>query len=235
MQNDSTPPAINQDTNPTASANPADTPQNSIESPLQPPTEPEQKSGWDTFKSLLSTLGIFLLAPLVAILLTAFVFQSYEVDGQSMERTLQDKDRLIVYKLPRTWSRMRGQHYQPVRGDVVVFTKSGAFEGASNRQLIKRVIGVPGDHVVVKDGVVTIFNQANPTGFNPDENQSYSENLPPTTEGNIDITVDEGHVFVLGDNRSNSQDSRIFGPIDTETISGTLLLRIFPFDSFESY
>ncbi len=176
------------------------------------------------------------MAPLIAVFLTAFVFQSYEVDGQSMEITLQNQDRLIIYKLPKTWSRVWNNEYMPSRGEVIVFTKHGneAFGGEEDKQLIKRVVGLPGDHVVVKNGKVTIYNEDQPNGYNPDEGQSYEEGFD-STEGNIDITVDEGEVFVLGDNRGNSLDSRYFGPIKTSDISGELVLRIYPFNKFDAY
>src|SRR5690606_12701616 len=95
---------------------------------------PRSHSTLETIKSLASTLAIFLLAPLVAIFLTAFVFQSYEVEGQSMERTLQNHDRLIVYKLPKTIANFSRQTYQPKRGEIIVFTKTGVIPGGNKRQ-----------------------------------------------------------------------------------------------------
>src|SRR4051812_22701390 len=75
------------------------------------------------WRDILSTLLILVAAPLIALLLTAFVFQSYEVDGQSMETTLHDHDRLIVLKVPRTVSRLTNHPYIPHRGDVIIFVK----------------------------------------------------------------------------------------------------------------
>jgi len=98
--------------------------------------------------SIFQTIGILLLAPIMAFFLTAFVFQSYQVDGPSMEYALQNNDRLIIYKLPRTWAKITGRSYIPRRGDVVVFTKHdlAQYENADgDRQLIKRVIGLPGE------------------------------------------------------------------------------------------
>lgn len=172
----------------------------------------------------------------MALVLTAFVFQSYEVDGPSMETTLQNQDRLIVYKLPKTWARIWGNDYLPKRSEIIVFTRhtGDEFTGQADKQLIKRVIGVPGDRVVIKGGKVTVFNNGHPGGYNPDEDQAYSESIKATT-GNVDITVDEGEVFVLGDNRDNSLDSRVFGPVSLDDISGELVLRIYPFNKFDGF
>jgi signal peptidase I len=133
-----------------------------------------------------STIFILLLAPAIAVLLTLFVFQSYQVDGPSMEATLQNNDRLIVWKLPRTWAKVTGHQYIPKRGDVIILNESGlnSFGSpADSKQLVKRVIGLPGDRVVVKDNVLTIYNAENPRGFQPDATLPYGQNsaIPPTS------------------------------------------------------
>ena len=110
-----------------------------------------QKDGW---RNVVSTIAILVIAPMVAVLLTAFIFQSYEVSGPSMETTLNNNDRLIVWKMPRTWSRITGHAYVPKRGDIIIFDQTGLPDG--EKQLIKRVIGLPGDRVVVQNGVLTI-------------------------------------------------------------------------------
>src|SRR3990167_7259732 len=105
--------------------------------------------------SALTTVIILVLAPILAIVLTTFVFRSYQVDGQSMVPTLQHNDRLIINKLPRTWAKIAGHAYLPRRGDVIVFTKHDLdqYEGdRADRELIKRVLGLPGERVVVKSG-----------------------------------------------------------------------------------
>jgi signal peptidase I len=196
---------------------------------LPEPPKPKQKKseGW---RSALSTIFILIAAPLVALALTAFVFQSYEVDGPSMETTLQNHDRLIVLKVPRTIARITGNDYIPSRGDVIVFVKAGLQEYGdvqSEKQLIKRVIGLPGDRVVVKDGAITIYNKEHPAGFNPDAGKDWGKDIQ-TTPGETDVTITEGQVFVSGDNRTNSLDSRYFGPIAAHDIVGKLVVRVFP-------
>ena len=188
------------------------------------------------FKSTLSTILVLVIAPLIALALTAFVFQSYEVDGQSMETTLHNKDRLIVAKAPRTLARLSGHDYIPNRGDVIVFVKRDSTESfnGQNRQLIKRVLGLPGERVVVKDSKVIVYNTEHPDGFQPDKTLAYGSVIPDTS-GSIDLVVPVGSVFVCGDNRSNSLDSRVFGPVASSDIVGKLILRIFPLNSAKTF
>jgi signal peptidase I len=192
--------------------------------PVTPPYKQRKKAG--IAKEVLSTVGVLLLAPIAAIIFTAFVFQFYRVDGPSMEQTLQNNDRLIVYKLPKSFANLTNRDYLPGRGDIVVFNQPE--ESGESRQLIKRVIGLPGDRVVVKDNVVRLYNSQHPNGYDPDEGTQHQESTIPTA-GSLDITVPDDQVFVLGDNRVNSLDSRVFGPIKTENIVGKLALRVFPF------
>lgn len=184
----------------------------------------------------MSTIGVLVVAFLVAIALISFVFQSYQVDGPSMQTTLYDQDRLIVWKLARTWSRVTHNQYVPQRGDVIVFVEKGLAEyGQDNsKQLIKRVIGLPGDHVVVRDGTITIYNKDHPDGFQPDKTLPYGKVIP-FTAGNIDITLGDHQLYVCGDNRPDSLDSRTFGPIDTNQIVGKLILRVFPLNEVKTF
>lgn len=195
------------------------------------PSRPKREGA----SSIFSTLAILLVAPIVALFLTAFVFQSYQVDGQSMETTLQHNDRLLVWKVPKTWSRITGNPYIPKRGDVVIFVdrELGSF-GQPGKQLIKRVIALPGERVVVKDGHVTVYNNEHPAGFEPDKTLPYGEVIKGTTNS-VDQTVPEGQIFVLGDNRDNSLDSRVFGPVDANDIVGKLFVRVWPIDKFKNF
>src|SRR4051812_37512549 len=86
------------------------------------PTPTPKKEGW---RSIVSTIAVIVLAPLVAIIMIAFVFQSYQVSGPSMQTTLNNDDRLIVWKLARTWSKITGHAYVPHRGDVMIFNQKG--------------------------------------------------------------------------------------------------------------
>lgn len=195
------------------------------------------KKAEGSWKEHLSTIGIVLAAPLLALFMINFVFQTYEVDGPSMETTLQDNDRLIVWKVPRTWASITGNNYIPDRYDIIVFNHQGGFgssSGSSKKQLIKRVIGLPGERVVIKDGVATVYNQEHPDGFLVDR-FGPEASVINTTSGNIDQTVKEGEVFVLGDNRENSLDSRGLGTVPSEDIVGELALRIYPLDNVDTF
>lgn len=153
-----------------------------------------------------------------------------------METALQNQDRLIVYKLPRSISKLTSKPYIPKRGDIIVFAKRGMsdFGGQPDKQLIKRVVGLPGDRVLVENGTVRIYNADHPEGYNPDSGGEYPEILD-NTPGRIDLRVDEGEVFVMGDNRNNSLDSRNFGSISAEEIVGKLTFRILPLDKAQAF
>jgi signal peptidase I len=190
----------------------------------------------ENIRSILATLAIVISALIVALAIAAYVFQSYQVDGPSMESTLMNSDRLIVYKLPRTWARITDHPYIPKRGDIIVFSDSGLgnYLPGPTKQLIKRVIGLPGDHLVISNGAITIYNKQHPKGFDPDKTLPYDENLPITT-GSTNIIVPKNDVFVCGDNRVDSLDSRVFGPVPVKNIIGQLVLRVLPLDKIKDF
>lgn len=213
---------------------------NSNES-TQTPSDPQQTApetqvvGNETtakhqgLRDALSIITVLLAALVLAWGLISFVFQSYQVDGPSMQTTLHNSDHLVVWKVPRTWARITGHEYIPKRGDIIVFNEPGLadYGQGSNKQLIKRVIGLPGDRLVVKNGNITIYNKANPNGFDPDKTLPYGKVIP-TTSGNIDITLGSNQIFVCGDNRPDSLDSRVFGPVDVNNVVGKLVIRVLP-------
>jgi signal peptidase I len=197
---------------------------------------PKPQKDHAILRELLSTIGILATALVIALLMIGFVFRSYQVDGPSMESTLQNADKLIIWKVPRTFSRFTHHAYIPNRGDVIVFSESGLsqFGQADTKQLIKRVIGLPGDQVIVKNGEYTIINKTHPKGFDPDKTLGYGANIP-TTSGDIDITLAQNQLFVSGDNRPNSLDSRAFGPINANQVIGKLAIRVFPLSKAEFF
>lgn len=207
------------------------------ETPIIDEVQVHSSDKHEGLRSILTTVAILVLAPIIAFALTALVFQSYQVDGSSMETTLQDQDRLIVLKLPRTIAKITHNPYMPHRGDVIIFNKNDLYQydGATQKkQLVKRVIGLPGDRVVIKDNKVTVYNAANPAGFNPDSTLPYGKAII-NTSGVADVTVSSNQLYVMGDNRGNSLDSRIFGPISDADIVGKLVLRIFPFNKAKTF
>lgn len=204
-----------------------------------PPTAKENSNKEEKKSAMsenLSTLGIIIAAPLLALFMINFVFQTYEVDGPSMESTLQDNDRLIVWKVPHTVAKITGNDYIPKRYDIIVFNHTGTFgsSSASEKQLIKRVIGIPGDRVVINAGVATVYNAEHPNGYLVDQNGPEAAVIG-STPGNVDQTIKDGEVFVLGDNRENSLDSPELGTIRSDDIVGKLTVRIFPFDKADKF
>lgn len=200
-----------------------------VDSDTNETDEKRRKPKHGSVPSALSTIGLLIFAAGLGLFLTKFVFQTFAVDGNSMSPTLATNDRLIVSKLPSTWARVTGNAYSPKRGDVVVLdqnhlTKCGQSE---EKVIIKRVVGVAGDRVTVKNGDVTVYNKDKPQGFDPDRAYASGTALG-TTPMDIEVTVKKGEIFVLGDNRKNSCDSRSFGATQTDRIIGKLFLRIAP-------
>lgn len=204
-----------------------------VETKEQPQTPKKKKRSFNDF---FSVAGVLILAPLIAVFLTFFVFQSYVVDGPSMENTLHHEDRLIVWKAQKTFSKIFGKDFIPGRYSIIVFEETGATSSSTSnsKQLIKRVIGVPGDRVVIKDGSVIVYNEQNKDGFYPDRSIPHGSPLG-STDGTVDYTVKPGEVYVLGDHRNNSLDSRAFGPVKSSDIVGTLAVRIYPFSKIEKF
>lgn len=209
-------------------------PSEAIGPAASPRASSSKKGERGPFRALLSTVGLFLSALFIALLLNIFVIQSYQVDGQSMEPTLQNDDRLIVNKIPRTIAKVDGRQYVPSRGDIIIFNQDGLPGFIGQKQLIKRVIGLPGERVTVTEGRITVYNKAFPNGFNPDTTVGYRISAL-RTEGNFDNTLNNNQLFVAGDNRGNSEDSRYFGPITTDQVVAKLVLRILPLNKAEGF
>lgn len=185
-----------------------------------------------------TTIAIIGASLLVACFIILFVFRSYQVDGPSMESTLENNDKLIIWKVPRTWSSITHHAYIPNRGDIIVFNETGLgqFGQQDSKQLIKRVVGLPGDKVVVKDGKITIYNQAHRHGFDPDQTLPYGQKgTIPFTTGDINVKLGPHQLFVCGDNRPDSLDSRSFGPINADQVVGKLVLRVFPVSQAKAF
>jgi signal peptidase I len=226
--------------NPAGAAQPASylpvgKPENGPQAP-EPYAAPKPHKGHSGWREILSTILLLAIAPLIAFGITSYAIQSYQVDGESMETTLQNNDRLIVDKSPRTIARITGHIYIPHRGDIIIFNQANLPDSSfgQSKQLIKRVIGLPGEHVVVKDGKITVYNDAHPEGFNPDTSTGYKITAP-STPGEVNIELQKNQLFVCGDNRPNSEDSRYFGPINADNIVGKLSLRLLPINKAQKF
>ena len=197
------------------------------------PTKPTPRISQDR-KDLLSTVSVLVSAIIVAVLITLFAFQSYRVDGHSMDTTLANNDRLIIDKIPRTLARITGHAYIPKRGDIIVFNAANLGLPPEDSQLIKRVIGLPGDRVVIKNDQLTIYNSAHPAGFDPDTTGQYQLGSS-INYGDMDFQLTANQIFVMGDNRANSTDSHAFGPIDVNRVIGKLVVRVLPLNSSKTF
>lgn len=188
-------------------------------------------------KSLASFL-IFAVAIFVAaFLINQFIFQSYYVEGTSMTPTLQNNDRLIISKVERTIATIEGKSYIPDRGQIVVLDSSIVGLNGQKEQLIKRVVGLPDDHIHIENGIVTITNNDHPNGYDVTKALGLTNLQQTYTDSPIDLTVPTGQVYVMGDNRAQggSYDSRAFGPIDGDKIQGRLWARILPLDKAQLF
>lgn len=183
------------------------------------------------FISVLGAIFSWIIFPVaVVLILHNFVFQAYHVLGTSMYPTLHDSDYLIVSKLGYTEALVartfgQNQQYIPARGQIIVFH----YPKDPTKIFVKRVVGLPGDHIVIKDGRVTIYDKQDPGGFNPDA--SYE---PSSTQTLIDTDeiVGPNDLFVMGDNRTpgGSYDSREWGQLPASYIIGNAVLRLLPLD-----
>ena len=199
-------------------------------------------------KDILSLICFVIAIIIGTIILNSYVFRSYNVVGVSMENTLHNNDRVIVNRLPVSIAHFKGEEYVPERGQVIVFVNGeadgpltcGVDATVRDQYIIKRVIAFPGERVVVKDGILTVYNDEHPDGFNPDQDTRKSDTDGPkaTTSGEVDMIVPEGEIFVAGDNRegTHSYDSRYgLGTVPYCRIIGPVLIRLFPFDQMRAF
>jgi signal peptidase I len=174
------------------------------------PYRPRGRAAW--------WIGTVIVALSVAVTVRTYVVQSFVIPSSSMEPTLHgcagcQDDRVLVDKV---FYRIGSLH----RGDVVVFQRPAAEIDTTARYLIKRVIGLSGETVSAQNGVVII-----------DSRTLIEPYLNPECDGTLSfgpVIVPAGEVFVMGDNRCNSSDSRVFGPVTKHSIVGRVFLRAWP-------
>lgn len=210
------------------------------QAPDRPPPPPRrrrsQRSSDESLGSFLKELPILLLIAFgLAFLLRTFVVQVFFIPSESMVPTLQVDDRIVVEKISYLFD-------GPDRGDVVVFAGEEGFPTADEtgvqrfvrgvgqflgvvpvdaRDLVKRVIGLPGDTVVLQDGQVSV------------NGRPIDEPYAMLDSDDGEYEVPEGQIFVLGDNRNNSADSRSsLGFVDLDNVVGRAVLTIWPLDRF---
>ena len=198
----------------------------------------KNQGGFSIGSFLLEFIQSIVLALSVFVLIYLFVAQPNEVKGSSMYPNFKDKEYLLTEKLSY-------QFGQPQRGDVVIF-KAPASEpcSAEECEYIKRVIGVPGDKVMVKEGEVYLngklldqfFLPKVESGLVPVGDTTTVEGWVTTAPGEVaqeglEVTVPDGQYLCFGDNREHSRDGREFGLIDKKSIIGKAFLKYWPIGS----
>lgn len=162
---------------------------------------------------ILEIIQFAVIALIIVLPIRMFIAQPFIVSGASMEETFHTGEYLIVDQVD--------YHFEaPVRGDVIVFR----YPRDPSKFFIKRVIGLPGDTIAIDGNVVTIKNSEFPEGITLDE--PYIKSMEPTTH--LEEKLGDREYFVMGDNRDQSSDSRIWGVLQQENIIGRALVRLFP-------
>ena len=185
-----------------------------------PPEQPEDEAQGDAaprkkdggIRNLVEWVVIIGGAFLVAFVVKTFLIQAFFIPSGSMLPTLHEDDRVLVNKLSYD---LHDVH----RGDLVVFERPEGETAGQIKDLIKRVVALPGERIEGRDGHVYINGDLLEEPYLPDGTQT--TNLEPQT-------VPEGHVFVMGDNRGDSMDSRVFHAIDEDLIVGRAFVRVWP-------
>lgn len=165
-------------------------------------------------KELLEWIKTIGFAFVLAFIITQFIRPTI-VEGQSMYPTLDNKDYLII-------NRISYKFKEPSRGDIIVFSTDLKQVNGENKDLVKRIIGVGGDHLKIEDSKVYVNDKLIDEPYIADN----------YTDGNIDIIIPEGKLFAMGDNRENSKDSRMsdVGLVSENDVMGKVMIRLFPFN-----
>lgn len=184
-------------------------------------------------KEIFEWFLVIVAALVIAMVIKAFVFSTYKVNMVSMENTLYGGHNVIVYKTGYFFS-------EPKHGQIIVFThEEGQFKGLlkylpvanpGEVDYIKRVIGVPGDEIDIRDGYVWRKSSGDKDFVKLDE--PYTKGLTDSHGMQLPYKVPEDKLFVMGDNREQSLDSRQIGPVDIDSVIGHAVIRIWPFSKF---
>jgi len=167
-----------------------------------------------SWRAILEIVQALALAVVISVVLNLFVVQVTEVRQNSMVPTLLQNDRVLVSKLDYRFA-------APQRGDIIVFTPPIPDPSIP---YVKRVIGIGGDVIDLRNGNVFV------NGQQVDIPQAHGATQPQAPQIAYPYTVPDGQIFVMGDNRTFSSDSRTFGPVPVGNIIGKVILRFWPFD-----
>lgn len=164
---------------------------------------------------------ITLMALVIVVPIRTFVFQPFIVKGNSMEPNFHSGDYLVIDELSYFFR-------EPQRGEVIVLN----FPGNISQRYIKRVIGLPGEKVEIKNGKIAIYQPGSPDPVLLDESDYIAS--PDIAGQEIVITIGPKEYFVLGDNRAFSSDSRNWGPLPRNNIIGRVLFRLWPIPTLQA-
>ena len=174
---------------------------------------------------LLEIVETLVLTLLIFWVIQSFVAQPYRVEQQSMETTLEPDQYVLVDKLTPRWDTYK-------RGDIVVFTPPPDWQsGSAVTPYIKRVIGIGGDNIEIHDGKIFVNDIAlvEPYVFQEDGKPQQTEDVLQTAHW----AVPEGELFLMGDHRGSSADSREFGTVAVDKVIGRAWLRYWPLNTLE--
>jgi signal peptidase I len=166
--------------------------------------------------SLLREVAEVVVLAVILYIGISFAVQAVHVEGLSMFATLDDNDYLIANKIDY-------RLHPPQRGDIVILRPPST----NTTDFIKRIIALPGERLLIRDGVVYINGHKLDEPYLPEE-----WTIDNTWNNGAEMTMPPNDYFVMGDNRNRSQDSRFFGPISRDRIDGKAWFRIWPFDTF---
>jgi len=175
-------------------------------------TDTPKRSGGDAVRVAFEWVGLVVLALIIALLIKTFLFQAFYIPSESMVPTLKVHDRVLVNKL--------SYKLHPVHRDDIVVFKAPPGSDPGIDDLVKRVIGLPGETVSGHGGHVYIDNKELNEPYLP--KGMYTSDFPP-------VKIPPNSYWVMGDNRINSKDSRVFGTIAKNKIVGRVFVRIWPF------
>ena len=184
---------------------------------VTPPADPAKKRGLleRCYRSAVAEIVVLvLLAFTLAMTTKTYVVEAYEIKGRSMVPTFDDGQRVVVLKL---FSDIQ-------RGDIVIFSS----QDDPGKDLIKRVIALPGERIQIRKGIVRINGKVLKEGYLEDKDYGLYD-------AEIDEEVRLGQIYVLGDNRDDSHDSRRFGSVSGESLKGKVVVRWWPFHEVKTF
>jgi len=164
-------------------------------------------------------------AILLALIVKVFLLQAFYIPSLSMYPTLHEGDRVLVNKLSY-------RLHDVNRGDVIVFERPPSETSSNIPDLIKRVVGLPGESITIENGSVFVDGKRLDENYLPDGTVTSAANAPNKCTTDAPCVVPEGKVWVKGDNRGDSKDSRYFGAIDESSIVGRAFITVWPLGRF---